>query len=337
MKKLFKLKEYLTIEEAAEYLSSSIEEPVSQADLYWLVQEKQLTMSVKLSTQAYVKGGQYITPQDNDSDTYQVDYNLATNEALDEQYQINLDDELQVGENRWLAFDKKVHVIDGVWDLPMIGLESYEIDKLYQKEVGGTEPTLDAINDFFLKRDDFVFRIQTSLQLEGNQYNLTALETKREQFLRENGLSIQDLKHSNNSLALGCLSADVLDELMTLNESLIPYENGEYPESDSYFELEKPSYQFVIKTQEINQFTQSLEGKPREIKPLAQKANTKNNYKQEYNKAQTQIKYKNWEREAKKIKKKHPNKPKTWIAAQIAKLPIAEGKSADTIRKNIKI
>ncbi|MCL1093658.1 hypothetical protein [Shewanella kaireitica] len=336
MSKLFKLKQYLTVEEAAKYLSSSIEEPVSLADLYRLVLDKHLTMSVRLNSHAYAKGGQYITPQYSDSNSFQVENNLATNEALDEPYQINLDDELLVGENRWLAFDEQVHVIDGVWDLAMIGLESYEIEKLYQKEVGGTEPTLDAINDFFLKRDDFIFRIQTSLQLEGNQYNLAALETKREQLLRANGLSRLDFNRSNNSLVLDCLSADDLDDFMTLNEALIPYENGKYPESDSYFELDKPNYQFVITIQDINQFTQSLEDTLQEIKPLVQQAYTKN-YKQAYNKAQTQTKYSKWQRQANKLKKANPDKSKTWVAIEIAKLPIAEGKSAETIRKNIKI
>jgi hypothetical protein len=266
MSKLFKLKQYLTVEEATKYLSSSIEEPVSLADLYSLVLDKHLTMSVRLISRAYAKGGQYITPEDSDSNTFQIEKNLATNEVLDEPYQICLDDELQVGENRWLAFDKKVHVIDGVWDLAMIGLESYEIDKLYQKEVGGTDPTLDAINDLFVKRNDYIYKVQTNLQLEGNQYNFTALEAKRDQLLRANGLSSLDFNHSNNSLALDCLSADDLDEFMALNAALIPDDSGEYVESDNYLRLEKPSYQFVIRTAELTRFVQSLEDQPTQSK-----------------------------------------------------------------------
>ncbi|MEH6735473.1 MULTISPECIES: hypothetical protein [unclassified Shewanella] len=266
MSKLFKLKEYLTIEEAAKHLSTSIDEPVSLADLYRLVLDQHLTMSVRLNSHAYARGGQYITPQNSDLNSFQVDYNLATNAALENPYFLCLDDELQVGENRWLAFDKKVHVIDGVWDLAMIGIESYEIDKLYQKEVGGPEPTLDAINNLFLKRDDFIFRIQTSLQLEGNQYNLTALEARLDNLLRANGLSILDLKHSNNSLALDPLSPAELDEFMALNGALIPYESGEYVESDNYLDLGDVNYQLVIKTGELARFIQSLEDQPTQSK-----------------------------------------------------------------------
>lgn len=93
----------------------------------------------------------------------------------------------------------------------------------------------------------------------------------------------------------------------------------------------------VFKKQELSRFIQSLEGTRQEAKPSAQKAYTKNNDKQTYNKAKTQAKYAVWQRQAIKLKKKHPNKSKTWISAQIERLPIAEGKSADTIRKNIKI
>ncbi|MBQ4890596.1 hypothetical protein J8L86_12115 [Shewanella sp. MMG014] len=306
---------------------------MSPADLYRLALDKHLLMSVKLNANAYVKGGQYITPEDSDSNTFQIEKNLATNEVLDKPYQVCLDDELQVGENSWLVFDKKVQVIDGIWDLAMIGLEYYEIDKLYQKEVGGTVPTLDALNGFFLKRNDHIYKVQRNLQLEGNQYNSTALEANLKQILTANGKSLWDLKLSNNSLELDGLSDDELDDLMALSCALIPYETGEYVESDCYIELKKPSYQIVIKTQELDRFIQSLGGTPKEVAPLTEKVYTKNNY----NKAQTQAKYSKWQRQAIKLKKSHPSHSKTWIAAQIAKLPIAEGKSADTIRKNIKI
>ncbi|OBU32969.1 hypothetical protein [Photobacterium kishitanii] len=93
----------------------------------------------------------------------------------------------------------------------------------------------------------------------------------------------------------------------------------------------------MIKRQELERFIQLLGEKKQEVKPTVQKAYTKNNDKQTYNKAKTQAKYLRWQKHAIKLKKKHPNKTKSWIAAEIAKLPIAEGKSTDTIRKNIKI
>lgn len=65
------------------------------------------------------------------------------------------------------------------------------------------------------------------------------------------------------------------------------------------------------------------------------KVYTPNVDKNEQRKADTTKSYKAIQKVAVKLKKQHPNKPKTWIAQAIAKMPVAQGRSADTIRKNI--
>ncbi len=45
----------------------------------------------------------------------------------------------------------------------------------------------------------------------------------------------------------------------------------------------------------------------------------------------------NWQDEAIRLKKKYPNHNKTWISKQIAKLSIAQERSAETIRKSIDV
>jgi len=62
-----------------------------------------------------------------------------------------------------------------------------------------------------------------------------------------------------------------------------------------------------------------------------------NTDKKEQRKANTLAMYQSWQDEAIKLKAKRPNMPKTWISQQIAKLTISQGKSAETIRKNIQI
>lgn len=49
----------------------------------------------------------------------------------------------------------------------------------------------------------------------------------------------------------------------------------------------------------------------------------------------TQAMYADWHDEYLRLKKKHPNKSNSWISQQIAKLPIAQGKDSETIRKNM--
>lgn len=123
MSKLLKLKKYLTIDDAARYLSKSLEEPVTIADIYELALDNELTVSVRIINQAFAVAGQYIDGQCDENNQLEVDTNLLTGEPLDTPYSISLDEALQVEEDKWLVFDKTINAIEGLWDLAMIGLE----------------------------------------------------------------------------------------------------------------------------------------------------------------------------------------------------------------------
>ncbi len=58
--------------------------------------------------------------------------------------------------------------------------------------------------------------------------------------------------------------------------------------------------------------------------------------KREHNKLQTREMYKTWGKKYKEIKKEYPHLSNSDIAKKIAKMPISQGKSAETIRKNMK-
>jgi len=66
------------------------------------------------------------------------------------------------------------------------------------------------------------------------------------------------------------------------------------------------------------------------------KTYTPNTNKQEARKAATQAMYQNWRDEYQALLLKHPDKTDAWLSTQIAKLPIAHNKSAETIRKHMK-
>jgi hypothetical protein len=67
------------------------------------------------------------------------------------------------------------------------------------------------------------------------------------------------------------------------------------------------------------------------------KTYTPNINKKEQRKANTQAMYQDWQDQANQLKTKQPTKSKKWISQQIAKMPIAQGKSSETVRKNIQI
>lgn len=58
--------------------------------------------------------------------------------------------------------------------------------------------------------------------------------------------------------------------------------------------------------------------------------------KREARKLETNKLHSAWKKEYRKLKRDHPDKPDTWYAQKIFKLPIAHGRSSETIRKNMK-
>ena len=72
---------------------------------------------------------------------------------------------------------------------------------------------------------------------------------------------------------------------------------------------------------------------PNSIYPLV---NSKPVTKHDINNLKTQEMYKTWQKEYKKLQRKHPNLPDTEIARRIAKMDIAKDRSERTIRGNMK-
>ena len=57
--------------------------------------------------------------------------------------------------------------------------------------------------------------------------------------------------------------------------------------------------------------------------------------KRESRKLETQAMYKEWQKAYRDLRKTHKDKSETWCSQQIAKLPVAKGRSAGTIKKNM--
>lgn len=58
--------------------------------------------------------------------------------------------------------------------------------------------------------------------------------------------------------------------------------------------------------------------------------------KRESRKLDTQAMYASWQKEYRSLRKKNTNKSDVWYSQQISRLPIAQGRSADTIKKHMK-
>lgn len=64
---------------------------------------------------------------------------------------------------------------------------------------------------------------------------------------------------------------------------------------------------------------------------------TPGNAKREARKLDTQALHESWQKEYRALKRKYPNKSDSWYSRKIAKMDIANGRSDETIRKNMKL
>ena len=70
-------------------------------------------------------------------------------------------------------------------------------------------------------------------------------------------------------------------------------------------------------------------------KSAPDKHSTSNTVRREARKLETEAKYRRWQAEYRRLKRRRKGKPDVWYAQQIAKLPIADGSSAETIRRHM--
>ena len=113
MRKLLKLKEWLTVPDAARHLSILFGEEVSEADVLRLALDGQLTLSVFFVNHAKAHCGRIVPVKD--AKVYKLQMPDAEAVLCIQGLRINEREVLELGES--------VESINGVWDLPMLGAE----------------------------------------------------------------------------------------------------------------------------------------------------------------------------------------------------------------------
>lgn len=153
--KLFSLREWLNLDEAARYLSLMFGEDVSAADILRLALDKHLVLSVNFVNQAYGKLGKLISPEEYQNDPQNVLANLP-----DELGGVKIKEEMMKFlfdrtpfPGFFLNLEKKISRIEGVWDLSMEFGQDYWIENLYQKNTGGPEVTSPFLGAQYVTRE----------------------------------------------------------------------------------------------------------------------------------------------------------------------------------------
>tara|TARA_B100001059_G_C17816223_1_gene575435 strand:+ start:264 stop:1193 length:930 start_codon:yes stop_codon:yes gene_type:complete len=236
MSKLSKLKKYFSISGTAKYLSNALEEPVSVADIYELAIEGKLKISVRLIDRAYA-----------------ISTQLAEEDNRHSRGQIKLPD------GKCLTLNEQVQVIDGIWELAMIGTELHSIKAHYQREISGPEPRVNSLPGFYVCRDGKIYKLVSSLPLRSREHVSEVLSGELENLLKTKGLTYQDLLDNDAASLLECMNDEELEEFMGLTFFLGRDDLAEHESSSEELPLKPYSYQLVITTSEIGRLLDSLD------------------------------------------------------------------------------
>jgi hypothetical protein len=147
MSKLFKLKKYYSIEEAAKYLANVFEEDVAVADIYRLGLDNHIRLSINFVNHAKVRKGKLIPKSEAKIRPFIFkDINLDGFETPDGQ-QVTLEmlasrEGISFGDDYQLILDSSLSTVDDIWDLCMLANERIDIEYEYQRLTSGVEVTL---------------------------------------------------------------------------------------------------------------------------------------------------------------------------------------------------
>ncbi|OFC70827.1 hypothetical protein [Alteromonas confluentis] len=229
MSKLLKLKKYLPLTDATNYLSTVLEEQVSLADLYELALDGHLAISIRFPEQTFATETNLVSDKDSEARQTKAETVLPTNT------------------------EKRIHYISGTYDLAMLGLEKYEIRKLHQRETDGPVPTLAEMNGYFIKDEGNVYQLLDSLPVSKSEEMQNAVETELEALLISKGTSVQSLL-DNPSAIFEQFDSEEIEQVMGLLNPFEVEQDGTY-----LLSLEDTNHQFVVRREELDRFVTELE------------------------------------------------------------------------------
>jgi hypothetical protein len=143
LKKLFKLKEWLSVPDAARHLSILFGEDVSEADVLRLALDEHLTLSVDFVNFAIAQCWKIVPLADAERKIIQP----SDGEPYSSIDGVNL------GDGRVFSSDG-IRYLRGVWDLAMIGAERLEIEHRYRLLTDGPVVNLSDLDGLLVSRPD---------------------------------------------------------------------------------------------------------------------------------------------------------------------------------------
>lgn len=258
MSKLFKLKEWLTVPDAARHLSIAFGEEVSEAVVLRLALDERLKLSVNFVNHTRARRGKIVGYED--AEWRELPPEMTANiPNLPEEYKgkpIPCMTSLDIGNERYLNLDEEVTTIKDIWDLPMIGGERLDIEHHYQQLTGGPAVTLQCLLGAFVEgKDGTLCQLQESFY--DNEYQTGSKAQLRE--LEE---------HIANKNIDGSDVEKIVEQHKQERKIFLAKRNSR-DNSDNYYPagaLPEDSV-LVVRTSALRNFEQSINDSPEKVTP----------------------------------------------------------------------
>lgn len=144
MTRLLALKEWVTLDEAATFLSVALSEAVTHADLYRLALAGHLVLSAHFVNYAHAQIGTRRPIRETDFKTVPMPFEPTKSMTI-------ITNGRHISDSEIIALGEDVVTIGGIWDLPMIGAEVLDIEQALQQATGGPDVTLTDISGTMVK------------------------------------------------------------------------------------------------------------------------------------------------------------------------------------------
>ncbi|WP_318465082.1 hypothetical protein [Photobacterium leiognathi] len=234
MDKKIKINDYVTFIEAANYLSKAFGESVSLAEVYRLILSKKLTASIRLLNPTCAVGGRYIS-------------NEGGHSCNDEQGIILVDQMKRV------VFDQTPCLIDGIWDLPLIGCASFFIEDLYQKELNEVAPIHTGVQGLFICQGNSFFKLQNVVAFPSDDKKKTSLLAKLFPILNNESVSLFDLIFKSDSDVQDLIKKTKTDKGIAAFKAFKKQPSSKFV-FDDVLSLEQQGHQLIIRSDELLRF-----------------------------------------------------------------------------------
>lgn len=288
MSKLFRLKVWLTLPDAAKHLAIAFGEEVGVPDVLRLGLDGHLKLSVYFVNHATVRTGKlvswletewFIGPCKDKKAMEEMAAKYAATapakpvkavppkllEKQIEMSEIGKNDNLSIymsslniDDERFLNLNEELSSLSGIWDLPMIGAEKLDIEHQYQQLTGGPAVTLQTLEGAFIEGPDGVI-CQLQESFDDNEYQAGSkaqLNRLKEQIATEN---------------ISQAEAQVLLEKHKMDRKVFLEHRDRQNKADSYYPagtLPQDAV-IVVRTSALRKFEQSVIDTPASFeKPL---------------------------------------------------------------------